>query len=111
VEHLVSALADAARWDVGVDAEFSAMAEGLSGSAQALLRAAAASGAARAAALDDAKRLAADVERRRRAVRRSAHESPLLVDGLKREEVSARLSSAAEALQEACDCLAGSLAE
>jgi hypothetical protein len=109
VEHAVSAVADATQWGLGADAEFAAMAEGLSSGAKSLARAAAASGAARAAALDDAKRWAADVERRRRDARAAALASPFFVDGVKRSEIAGRLSAAAEALQQACDALAGSL--
>jgi hypothetical protein len=111
VEHVVGAVSDAALWGVGADAEFEAMAASLSAGAKALVRAAAARTEARAEALDEAKRRAADVERRRRAVRAAAHESPFFVAGAKRSEIAARLSSAAEALQQACDALAGSLAE
>ena len=45
----------------------------------------------------------------RRACR--ARESPFFVDAIKRSEIASRPSSAAEALQQACDALAGSLAE
>jgi hypothetical protein len=109
VEHAVSAVSDATLWGFGADAEFALMAESLSAGAKSLARAAASPGAARAAALDDAKRWAADVERRRRAARAAALDSPLFVDAVKRSEIAARLSSAAEALQQACDALAGSL--
>lgn len=111
VEFAVSAVADATQWGLGADAEFAAMAEGLCSGAKALARAAGASGAARAAALDDAKRWAADVERRRRAALDAARESPFFVEAVKRSEVASRLSSAAEGLHQACDALAGSLAE
>ncbi len=111
VEYAVSAVSDATLWGFGADAEFAAMAQGLSSGAKALARAAASSGAARAEALGDAKRWAADVERRRRPARAAALDSPFFVDAVKRSEIAARLSSAAEALQQACDALAGSLAE
>ena len=111
VEHAVSAVSDATQWGLGADAEFAAMAAGLGSGAKSLVRAAAAKGDARAAALDDAKRWAADVERRRRAAIDAARESPFFVDAVKRSEVASRLSAAAEDLQQACDALAGSLAE
>lgn len=111
VEHAVAAVSDATQWGLGADAEFAAMADGLRAGAKSLARAAAAAGAARADALDDAKRWAADVERRRRAALDAARESPFFVEAVKRSEVAARLSSAAEGLQQACDALAGSLAE
>jgi hypothetical protein len=111
VEHAVSSVSDATQWGLGEDADFAAMADSLMAGAKALARATAAAGAARAAALDDAKRWAADVERRRRAVIDAARESPHFVEAVKRSEVAARFSSAAEGLQQACDALAGSLAE
>jgi hypothetical protein len=111
VEHAVQAVSDAARWDLGGDAEFSAMAAGLARGARELARAADAAGPARAEALDRAKRECADVERRRRATRADAHESSFFVEAVKRSETASRLSAAAEALQQACDALAGSLAE
>jgi hypothetical protein len=110
VEHAASAVSDAALWELGADAEFEGMAEGLVRGARALARASDAAGAARAAALDDMRRWCADVERRRRAARAAAAEAPAFVDSVKRGEIAARLSSAAEALQQACDALAGSLA-
>ena len=112
VEHAVGAVSDATLWGLGADEEFAAMAEDLAAGAKSLARAAAAArGAARADALDDAKRRAAAVERRRRAARAAALESPFFVEAVKRSEIASRLSSAAEALQQACDALAGSLAE
>ena len=111
VEHAVAAVSDAALWDVGADAESAAMAESLVAAAKALAGAAEAAGVARAAALDEAKRWCADVERRRRAVRVNADESAVFVEAVKRKEIASRLSSAAEALLQGCDALAGSLAE
>ena len=111
VELAVSAMSDAASWDVGADEGFAAMAESLARAAKALVRASEAGGAARANALDDAKRWCADVERRRRETRARALESSFFVESVKRSEIAARLSSAAEALQQACDAFAGSLAE
>jgi hypothetical protein len=111
VEHAVAAVSDATLWGLGADAEFAAMSAGLSAGAKSLARASVAKGEARAAALDDAKRWAADVERRRRATIDAARESPFFIDAVKRSEIAARLSAAAEALQQACDALAGSLAE
>jgi hypothetical protein len=111
VEHAVQAVSDAAQWDVGADEGFADMAEGLRDAARALARAAAATGEERLSALVEAKRLAAVVEVRRRAARAAAHESPFFVDSVKRSEIAARLSASAEALQQAADALAGSLAE
>jgi hypothetical protein len=50
------------------------------------------------------------VERRRREEFRAARESSFFIESVKRSEIATRLSSAAEALQQACDALAGSLA-
>jgi hypothetical protein len=111
VEQTVAAASDAALWGVGADAEFAEAAGALARGAKSLVRAAASEGAARAEALDDAKRWCADVERRRRETRARAQESAFFVDGVKRSEIAGRLSSAAEALQQACDALAGSLGE
>ncbi len=87
------------------------MAESLLRGARAFARAADAAASPRAGALDAAKRECADVERLRRAARARASESPLFVVAVKRSEIASLLSSAAEALQQACDALAGSLAE
>jgi hypothetical protein len=111
VEHAVSASSDAARWDVGPDAVFATMAKGLARGARALVRAVETAGAARAEALDETKRWCADVERRRRVARADALDSVHFVEAVKRSEIAARLSSAAEALQQAGDALAGSLSE
>jgi hypothetical protein len=111
VESAVSAVSDAAQWDFGADARFAAAAEALRDGAKALLRAVDAAGEKRAEALIEAKRWAADVERRRRAELKDARESAFFIESVKRSEIASRLSSAAEALQQACDALAGSLAE
>jgi hypothetical protein len=111
VEHGAAAVSDAARWSVGPDAAFAEMTRSLLRGAKALALACDAAGPARAAALDDAKRWCADVERRRRAARGEAAESIRFVDSFKRGEIASLLSSAAEAVQQACDALAGSLAE
>lgn len=111
VEHLVEALSDAVQWGVGAEPVFAAMTESLRESARALERAAGADGPARAEALVQAKRWAADVERRRRAALADARESPFFIESVKRSELARRLSSVAENLQQACDALAGSLAE
>ena len=111
VESAVQGVSDAALWGQGADADFAATAEALRDGAKALVRAAEAAGPERAAALIDAKRWAAVVERRRRGELDAARESPFFVDGVKRSEIAARLSSSAEALQQACDALAGSLGE
>lgn len=111
VENAVQAAADAALWEIGPDAEFAEMSAALRDAAKALARAADLAGEARAEALVEAKRRSAEVERRRRAARAAAHESPYFVDSVKRAEIAARLSASAEALQQACDALAGTLAE
>lgn len=111
VEHCAAAVRDAKLWGVEADAEFAAIADGAARGARALARAADVRGVERAAALDEARRWCADAERRRRAVRAGAQEAPVFVDGVKRGGISASLSSAVEALQQACDALAGSLAE
>lgn len=111
VEHAVGAVSDAALWSVGPDADFADAAASLRDGALALARAASASGDARAEGLVAAKRLASEAERRRLKARSDAHESPFFVESVKRSEIASRLSSSAEALQQACDALAGSLAE
>ncbi|MDE2143838.1 MAG: hypothetical protein KGJ84_15625 [Elusimicrobia bacterium] len=111
VESAVSAVSDAALWGLGADPEFAAAAESLRDGAKALARAAESAGPTRADALVEAKRWAADVERRRRGELEAARESSFFIDGVKRSEIATRLSASAEALQQACDALAGSLAE
>lgn len=112
VEQAVAAVSEAARWGISADAAFAAAADALEDASRALHRAvAAATRPDRADALLEAKRHAASVERRCRAIRAEAHESPIFVESVKRSAVSARLSSVAEALQQACDALAGSLSE
>ncbi|MBI3565615.1 MAG: hypothetical protein HY079_10505 [Elusimicrobia bacterium] len=111
VENAAAALADAERWGAGADARFAAMYASLRDGAKALARAAGARGRDRAEALVEAKRWAADVERRRLGARRAAQDSPFFVDSIKQDELASRLSASAEALQQACDALAGSLAE
>lgn len=111
VENAAAALADAERWGAGADAGFAAMYASLRDGAKSLARAAAAAGRDRAGALVEAKRWAADVERRRLSARRAAQDSPSFVDSMKQDELASRLSAAAESLQQACDALAGSLAE
>lgn len=111
IEASASAVADADRWGAGADARLAAMFASLRDGAKALARAAKAAGTGRAQALVEAKRLAAAVERRRLDARRAAHDSPFFVDSVKQDELASRLSAAAESLQQACDALAGSLAE
>ena len=110
VESVTQAVSDAARWDLGADPVFATMADALGQGAKALERAERAPAAKRAEGLIEAKRWAADVERRRRVERAAARESPFVADSVKRREIADRFSAAAEALQEACDILAGSLA-
>lgn len=111
VEHSTQAVSEAARYGVDPDAGLLETAEAVREAAKSLATAAAARGKARAAALIRSKRWALEAERLRRRVREDAHEEPSLARALKRETVAARLSNAAEAAQEACDALAGSLAE
>lgn len=111
VEHAARAAVDAAKWDMGVDKGFAAMAGALRDGAVLLAQAADAEGEERADLLIEAKQLAAEVERRRRALRAAAHDSPHFVASVKRAEIATLLSAAAENLQAACDALAGSLGE
>lgn len=111
VEFAAQGVSDAALWDIGADAHFAAMSEALRDGSSALARASRASGAARAEALTQAKAFAAAVERGRRAVLNEAQSSTYFIDSVKRSEIASRLSASAEALQQACDELAGSLSE
>lgn len=111
VEHAAQAAAEAARWGLVPDEEFAKMAEAFREGSKALSRAAASKPARRAEALVEAKRWASEIERRRRRVRADSHETPYFVEGVRRAEVASRWSAAAESLQQACDALAGSLAE
>lgn len=110
VEGAAQAVLDAERWGLGSDDAFAALAASLRDGARALARAADSDGRERALALVEAKRWAADAERRRLAERRVAHDGPFSVGGAQRGEIAERLSSAAEALQQACDALAGDFA-
>jgi hypothetical protein len=111
VESAVRSVSDAALWGLAADAGLAVAAEALRDAAKALVRAAEGAGPERAAALIEAKRWAAVAERGRREEARAARESTFFIDGVKRAEVAGSLSSAAESLQQACDALAGSLAE
>jgi len=111
VEQTARSVSEASRWNLVRDEDFVSASTDLKDSVRALQAAASAAGPARAGALLEAKRRAAAVERRRRVIRAEAHESVAFVESAKRGEVSLRLSSAAEAVQQACDALAGSLAE
>lgn len=110
-EHASRAVVEAERFGVEPDAGLAEVAAALDTGAKALLQAALSKPAARADALIEAKRWALEAERARRAVRADAHEDPRTARGLSRDAVATRLSDAAEALQQACDALAGSLAE
>ena len=59
----------------------------------------------------EAKRRCAEVERLRRAVGAESRGGSLFIESIKRAGVAGLLSSAAEDVQQACDALAGSLAE
>ena len=111
VEHSTQAVSEAARYGVDSDAGLLETAEAVREAAKSLAAAAAARGKTRADALIESKRWALEAERVRRLVRADAHEEPSLARALKRETVSARLSNAAAAVHEACDALAGELAE
>lgn len=109
VEHCAQAVAEGARYGVEPDLSLCRTAEAVREAAKSLAAAAAARGAKRAEALVLCKKWAGEAERLRRLTRAGAHEDPSLTDALKRETVSTRLSNAAEAVQQACDALAGSL--
>ncbi|OGR96626.1 MAG: hypothetical protein A2V88_01890 [Elusimicrobia bacterium RBG_16_66_12] len=111
VEQTAAAVSEAARLGLSHDEGLAAAAAALKLAARSLLRAASVAGAARAEALLEAKRHGSEVERLRRAVRAESNDSPLFVESIKRGEVADLLSSAAEAVQQACDALAGSLSE
>ena len=112
VEHAAQAVAEAERFGVEPEPGLRDAAEALAKGCAAFAKAASAKAAAeRAEALIDAKRWALETERLRREVRSDAHEEPAVASSLRRESVAKRLSSAAESLQQACDALAGTLAE
>jgi hypothetical protein len=111
VEHAVQAVSEAARYGVEPDLALLRTAEAVREAARALASAAAGRREGRVRALLLAKKWAGEAERLRRLTRADAIEDPSLVDALKRETVSQRLSNAAEAVQQACDALAGGLAE
>lgn len=111
VEQTAAAVGEAARLGLSHDEDLAAAAAALKLAARALLRAASVEGAARAEALVEAKRHGREVERLRRVVRAESHDSPFFVESVKRDEVAGLLSAAAEAVQQACDALAGSLSE
>ena len=111
VEHATQAVAEAVRYGLEPDAGLLKTSEAVRESAKALAAAAASRGKPRAEALILAKKWAGEAERLRRLTRSDAQEDPSLTDALKREAVSNRFSNAAEAVQQACDALAGSLAE
>ncbi len=111
VEHSAQAVSEAVRYGVEPDDGLLKTAEAVREAAEALAAAAAGRGKRRADALILAKKWAGEAERLRRLTRSDALEDPSLTNALKREAVSQRLSNAAEAMQQACDGLAGSLAE
>jgi hypothetical protein len=111
VEHSAQAVSEAVRYGVEPDDGLLKTAEALRDAAKALAAAAAGRGKARADALILAKKWAGEAERLRRLTRSDAFEDPSLTNALKREAVSQRLSNAAEAVQQACDALAGGLVE
>mgnify|MGYP001611882856 CR=1 FL=1 len=111
VEHSVQAVSEAARYGVDSDDGLLQTAEAGREAAKFLAAAAAGRGRTRADALVESKRWAMEAERLRRWVRADAHDQTSVVRALKRETVSTRLSNAAAAVQEACDALAGTLAE
>ncbi|MBI2787955.1 MAG: hypothetical protein HYX59_04675 [Elusimicrobia bacterium] len=109
VEHSAQAVSEAVRYGVEPDDGLVKTADAVREAAKALAAAAAGRGKARAEALILAKKWAGEAERLRRLTRSEAHELPSLMNALKRETVSNRLSNAAEAMQQACDALAGGL--
>ncbi len=111
VENSVEAVSDAAQWGVAADVELSSMCVRLRDGAKALTRAADAEGTQRLEGVIEAKRFAASVERACRELQTNAQESPFFIEYVKRSEIAARLSAAAEGLQQACDAWAGSLGE
>lgn len=111
VEHSAQAVSEAVRYGVEPDSGLLKTAEAVREAAKALAAAAAGRGKTRVEALVLAKKWAGEAERLRRLTRADAHEDPSLTNALKREAVSARLSNAAEAVQQACDALAGGLVE
>ncbi len=111
VEHATQAVSEAARYGVEPDSGLLRTAEAVRDAAKALAAAAAGRGKVRVEALVLAKKWASEAERLRRLTRSDGYEDPSLTTALKRETVSLRLSNAAEAVQQACDALAGGLAE
>jgi hypothetical protein len=75
------------------------------------LRAGKTTGLARHEAIVLAKSHAAAVERGRRRVLEDASQTTFFIAAIKRSEIAARFSAAAEALQQAGDALEGSLSE
>jgi hypothetical protein len=111
VEHSSQAVSEAVRYGVEPDDGLIKTADAVREAAKALAAAASARGKVRTEALILAKKWAGEAERLRRLSRSEAHELPSLMNALKRETVSNRLSNAAEAMQQACDALAGGLVE
>lgn len=111
VEHFAQAVSEAVRYGLEPDGGLLKTAEALREAAKALSSAAAARGKARADALILARKWAGEAQRLHRLTRADAHEDPSLTNALKRETVSNRLANAAEAMQQACDALAGGLVE
>ncbi len=111
VEHATQAVSEAARYGVEPDAGLIKTSEALREATKALAAAASGRGKSRVETLIIAKRWAGEAERLRRLTRSDAAEDPSLTSALKRETVSSRLSNAAEAVQQACDALAGGLSE
>lgn len=111
VEHVTQAVSEATRFSVESDDGLVRTAEAVREAAKALAAAAAGRGKHKAEALVLAKKWAGEAERLRRLTRSEAHELPSLMNALKRETVSNRLSNAAEAVQQACDALSGGLVE
>lgn len=111
VEHATQAVSEAARYGVEPDLGLLRTAEAVREAAKALAAAAASRGRGKVDALVLAKKWAGEAERLRRLTRSDAQEDPSLTNALKRETVSTRLSNAAEAMQQACDALAGGLVE
>jgi hypothetical protein len=111
VEHSAQAVSEAARYGVEPDAGLLRTAEAVREAAKALAAAASGHGKTKIAALILARKWAGEAERLRRLTRAEALEFPSLINAIKRESVSIRLSNAAEAMQQAVDALSGGLVE
>mgnify|MGYP001595465877 CR=1 FL=1 len=109
VEHTTQAVSESARFSVESDDGLLKIAEAVREASVELAVAAASRKKSRVDALLLAKKWAGEAERLCRLTRSDAREEFSLMNALKREAVSSRLSNAAEAMQQACDALTGGL--